>query len=99
MSSTNPMTIKTNKIYSILPIHFILHLLPIFNIISNISYKGYKKLIFPKFLTLQNKISWYNNTCVKYGGRGEVVNASACGADMRGFDSPRPPHLCKFNQL
>jgi hypothetical protein len=28
-----------------------------------------------------------------YGGRGEVVNASDCGSDIRGFDSPRPPHL------
>ena len=27
-----------------------------------------------------------------YGGRGEVVNASDCGSDTRGFDSPRPPH-------
>ena len=27
-----------------------------------------------------------------YGGCGEVVNASDCGSDIRGFDSLQPPH-------
>jgi hypothetical protein len=27
-----------------------------------------------------------------YGGCGEVVNASDCGSDIRGFDSLHPPH-------
>ena len=31
-----------------------------------------------------------------YGGRGEVVNASDCGSDIRGFDSPRSPHIYEF---
>lgn len=29
---------------------------------------------------------------VKDGGRGEVVNTSDCGSDIRGFDSHRSPH-------
>ena len=29
------------------------------------------------------------------GGRGEVVNASDCDSDIRGFDTPRPPHISK----
>ncbi len=28
-----------------------------------------------------------------YGGCGEVVNAAACGADTRGFDSHQPPQF------
>ena len=28
-----------------------------------------------------------------YGGCGEVVNASDCGSDIRGFDSLQPPHF------
>ena len=28
-----------------------------------------------------------------YGGCGEVVNASDCGSDIRGFDSLQPPHV------
>ncbi len=28
-----------------------------------------------------------------YGARGEVVNAHDCGSCIRGFDSPRAPHL------
>jgi hypothetical protein len=31
-----------------------------------------------------------------YGGRGEVVNASDCGSDIRGFDSHRSPHTKNF---
>ena len=27
-----------------------------------------------------------------FGGCGEVVNASDCGSDIRGFDSHQPPH-------
>ena len=34
----------------------------------------------------------YNKYCSWYGGCGEVVNASDCGSDIRGFDSPQPPH-------
>jgi hypothetical protein len=28
-----------------------------------------------------------------HGGCGEVVNASDCDSDIRGFNSPQPPHL------
>ena len=28
-----------------------------------------------------------------YGGCGEVVNASDCGSDIRGFDSHQSPHF------
>ncbi len=34
-----------------------------------------------------------------YGGRGEVVNASDCGSDTRGFDSHRSPHKGPLAQL
>ena len=50
---------------------------------------------------------WTENPCVggsipsrattykmEYGGCGEVVNASDCGSDIRGFDSHQPPHYC-----
>jgi hypothetical protein len=30
---------------------------------------------------------------LSYGGRGEVANASDCGSDIRGFDSPRSPSI------
>ncbi len=36
------------------------------------------------------EIKMFNNFC---GGCGEMVNASACGADIRGFDPHHPPQI------
>lgn len=35
---------------------------------------------------------------VLYGGRGEVVNTSVCGTDMRGFEPRRPPGVDTYSK-
>ena len=37
-------------------------------------------------------------TNIAHGGCGEVVNTSACGADIRGFDPHQPPFLLGCSQ-